>query len=232
MALCPEEVKDNMTEQLDTPENIAPAGGQRLSFEGPKGPLFIALAKAREHYKDLSAIAGMNFGSGANTRKHEYAPLDVVIAALEPGWKAAGLAVIQPFDGDLMHTIVAVGESSMTISTTIPQWSSSQDLGAILTYFRRYQLKGIFCVADTEDNDASDAPGGKGEPLGRKQPSAPKASGPNLPKELVDEVYAAAKEKGLPKAEFLQLAKKSAGKGWDEFAEGDAKKLLAELVMQ
>lgn len=223
-----------MTEQLDTPaggpDTIVPP--PRLTFEGPKAPLFLALAKAREHYKDLSAIAGMNFGSGANTRKHEYAPLDVVIEALEPGWKAAGLAVLQPFDGDLMHTIVAVGESSMTISTVIPNWSTSQDLGAILTYFRRYQLKGIFCVADTEDNDASDAPGGKGEPLGRKQPSAPKASGPNVPKEVIDEVFAAAKDKGLPKADFYARAKAVCGKDWLEFNEADAKKLLADLVMK
>ena len=216
-----------MTEHSDTPDTIVPP--PRLSFEGPKAPLFKALREARKNYKDLSAVAGMAFGSGANARKHEYAPLDVVIEALAPGWEKAGIAVMQPFDGDLMHTIVCVDESSMTISTTIPNWSTSQDLGAILTYFRRYQLKGVFCVADTEDDDAASAPGGQGKPLGRKEPSATRAAGPAIPEELRKGVTAAAKANSLNGEEFYALVQKQTGKAWPDCDEADARKVLAVL---
>lgn len=217
-----------MTEQLDTPDTVIPP--PRLTFDGPKGPLFKALAEARKHFKDLSAVGKMGFeDKRGNKRVHEYAPLDVVIEALEPGLQACGIAVIQPFDGDMMHTIIAVGDSSMTISSVIPNWNSSQDLGAILTYFRRYQLKGIFCVADTEDDDASSAPGGAGVPMGRKQPSAPKAQGPAIPEELRKEVTGAAKANELAQTEFYALVKKQTGKDWADCDAIDAAQVLKVL---
>lgn len=215
-----------MTDQNDT----IPIPVYRLTFDGPKAPLFKALAEARAHYKDLSAIGQMAFGEGTKRRVHEYAPLDVVIAALEPGWKAAGIAVMQPFDGDLMHTIVAVGESSMTISTVIPSWGSSQDLGAILTYFRRYQLKGVFCVADTEDDDASSAPGGQGQSLGRKEPRASAASGPpGVSEENRKLVTAAGKAAELDRAGFVAFVQESLGKAWEKCTDKDVPLLLKAL---
>lgn len=223
-----------MTEQLDTPAaGEPPPLLSRMTWDGPKAPIIKALAEARKHFKDLSAVGKMGFeDKRGNKRVHEYAPLDVVIEALEPGWLAVGLMVMQHCDGDFQHTMLGIGESTLTLSTVCPTWNSCQDLGGVETYLRRYHLKSIFCVADTEDDDGATAPNGRGEPMGRKQPSAPKASGPNVPKEVIDEVFAAGKEKGLGRQEFYARAKSVCGKDWLEFTEGDAKKLLADLVMK
>lgn len=223
-----------MTEQLDTPaagpDTVIPPA--RITYDGPRGPLFKAMAEARKHFGSLSAsaTADVQMKSGGKYQ-FSYAPLDVVLAALDPGLQAAGIALLQPFDGDVLFTIVACGDSSLTVETPLPSWTTPQELGSLLTYLRRYQIKGIFGVADSEDDDGNQASGNKAE-VSRKQPSAAKPSGPNVPKECIDEVFAAAKDKGLPKAEFYARAKSVCGKDWLEFAEGDAKKLLADLVMK
>ena len=202
----------------------------RLTFEGPKAPLFKALHEARKHYTNLSAVGQMAFGDGPKARKHEYAPLDVVVAALEPGWEKAGISVTQPHDGYFLYTVVCVGDSSMTIACELPQWNSSQDLGAILTYFRRYQLKGVFCVADSEDDDASSAPGGQGQSLGRKEPRASQPSGPSgVSAENKAAAFAAGKEAELSRDEFFSFVQKALNKPWDKCTDKDIPLLLKAL---
>lgn len=201
----------------------------RLKFEGPRWPLFKAMAEARKHYKSLATNAKMQFGEGPKARKHDYATLDAVIEALEPGWEAAGINVMQPHDGDVLWTIVSVGESSMSVEQPLSQWTSAQDLGGLLTYFRRYALKGVFCVADGEDDDGATAPGGQGQPLGRKEPTTSQPTGPSIPKPLADEVTAEAKRNDLGKTEFYALVKKQVGKAWADCDEADARKLLGVL---
>lgn len=201
----------------------------RLKFDGPKGPLFKALAEARKHFGSLSASATADVVMKSGGKyQFSYAPLDVVLEALAPGLHAAGLALLQPFDGDLLYTIVACGESSMTVETPLPQWSTPQELGSLLTYLRRYQIKGIFGVADSEDDDGNAASGNKAA-VTRKEPTTSQPSGPSIPKPLADEVTAEAKRNDLGKAEFFALVKKQTGKGWLECDEADARKLLAVL---
>lgn len=199
----------------------------RLKFEGPKGPLFSAVAEARKSFKSLSTNAKVQFGEGQKARKHNYATLDAVIDALEPGWMKAGLTVIQPHDGDVLWTIVAFGESSMTVEQPLTGWKSAQDLAGLLTYFRRYALKGIFCVADDEDDDGSSLPGGQGKPLGRNEPAvAPKAAPVSEAKQSVVDK---AKELGLSSVEFGAMVKEHTQKLWKDCGDDDAKKLLAVL---
>jgi hypothetical protein len=219
---------------LDNPSPVfEPATVSRLTFDGPKGPLFKALAEARKHFGPLTtdSTADVANKEGKFLYSFKYAPLDVVLAALAPGLQAAGIALLQPFDGDAMYTIVAFEGSSMTVETPLPNWDTPQQLGSLLTYLRRYQLKGVFGVADSEDDDGNAASGNVAK-VERKAPKAPAATVSALPKPLADEVYAAAKAIELPKADFLKRAHESAGKPWVEFTELDAKKLLAELVLK
>jgi hypothetical protein len=216
-----------MTEQTDTPDTIDPS--PRISYDGPKGPLFKAMAEARKHFGSLSAsaTADVQMKSGGKYQ-FSYAPLDVVLAALEPGLQAAGIALLQPFDGDILYTIVAFGDSSLTVETPLPNWTTPQELGSLLTYLRRYQIKGIFGVADSEDDDGNQASGNRAE-VTRRQPSAPKAQGPAIPEELRKEVSSAARANELGQAEFYALVRKQTGKDWPACDEVDARKVLGVL---
>lgn len=206
------------------------ASVSRITFDGPKGPLFKAMAEARKHFTPLgsSATADVQMKSGGKYQ-FSYAPLDVVLEALDPGLQAAGLAISQPFDGDVMYTIVACGESSMTIETPLPSWTTPQELGSLLTYLRRYQLKGVFGVADSEDDDGNAASGNKAQ-VTRKQPSAPAPD--SLPPEAQEargKVTSLAKELGLGKSEFYAAVKKATGKGWDECGAAECAEILKVL---
>jgi hypothetical protein len=204
----------------------------RLSYDGPKGPLFKALAEARKHFGPLGASATADVTMKAGGKySFSYAPLDVVLDALAPGLQAAGLALLQPFDGDVLYTIVAFEGSSLTIETPLPNWATPQELGSLLTYLRRYQIKGLFGVADSEDDDGNAASGNKAT-VERKAPKTAEATGPKIPEELRKEVSAAAKAIELGYQDFLRRAQKSAGKPWVEYTENDATKLLAELVLK
>lgn len=203
----------------------------RLSFDGPKGPLFKALAEARKHFQPLStdATADVKNKEGKQLYKFKYAPLDGVIAALEPGLNAAGICLSQPFDGDVLYTIVACGDSSMTVETPLPSWSTPQELGSLLTYLRRYQIKGIFGVADSEDDDGN-AASGTVATVTRKEPAAPKATGKVSP-ELSAKVVEASKAAGLGGDDFRKLVYQTCdGKKWSECTDADAEKLLVELT--
>lgn len=227
--------KDPMNEEsTETVTESAPTIlASRLTFDGPKGPLFVAMAEARKHFGSLNtdAKADVTNKEGKFLYSFKYAPLDVVLEALAPGLHAAGLALMQPFDGDVMYTIVACGESSMTIESPLPPWDTPQQLGSLLTYLRRYQIKGLFGVADSEDDDGNAASGNKAA-VTRKEPSVSAPVASTLPQALAAELTSLAKEKGLDGAAFGKLAQETCGKPWKQFGEGDAVKLRAALVMK
>lgn len=206
-----------------------PTPPSRLSFDGPKGPLFKALAEARKHYLSLTADSNVDVQlKGGGGYKHSYADLDTVIKALTPGWIAAGLAVMQFIDGDDVITIVAFEDSSVTIACPVPVYDTPQQMGSGTTYIRRYQLKAVFCVNDSEDDDANAAQGNKAT-ISKREPSAPRPQASAIPKPLYDEVIAAAKANELPKAAFDKLVYEQTGNAWKDCDEADARKLLGVL---
>jgi hypothetical protein len=201
---------------------------ERLTFEGPKGPLFKALAEARKHYLSLTADSSADVQlKGGGGYKHSYADLDTVIKALTPGWIAAGLAVMQFIDGDDVTTLVAFEESSVSIRCPVPGYDTPQQMGSGTTYIRRYQLKAVFCVNDSEDDDGNAAQGNKAS-ISRKEPSASKPQLRVSPA-LAASVTAAAKANEMPGAEFFALVKKQTGKAWVDCDDTDAQKVLAIL---
>lgn len=219
---------DSLSESLAEPQLSAPA--TRLTYDGPKAPLFKALAESRKHFGKLTTDAKADVSSreGKFLYSFKYAPLNVVLEALEPGLQSAGLALLQPFDGDTLYTIIAFEGSSLTVESGLPEWKTPQELGSALTYLRRYQLKGIFGVADEEDDDGNEASGTKAQ-VTRKEPTvAPKATS-KLSPELSAQVIAKAKEIGLSGQELSEAAKKHAGKPWKDCDDSDAEKLLGVL---
>ena len=206
-----------------------PAPVSRLTFEGPKAPLFKAIAEARRHFLSLTADSSADVQlKGGGGYKHSYADLDTVIKALTPGWIAAGLAVMQFIDGDEVTTLVAFEESSVVIRCPVPGYDTPQQMGSGATYIRRYQLKAVFCVNDSEDDDGNTASGSKAQ-VTRKEPTAPKAQVSSVPKSLADDVVAAAKDNGLDAKAFAKLVYEQTGNAWKDCDEADARKLLGVL---
>lgn len=200
----------------------------RLSFEGPKGPLFKAMAEARKHYLSLTADSNADVQlKGGGGYKHSYADLDTVIKALTPGWNEAGLAVMQFLDGDFVTTVVAKDDSSLTILCPIPEYDTPQQMGSGTTYIRRYQLKAVFCVNDSEDDDANTAQGNKAT-VSKREPSAPRPQGKVTP-ELAAKVTAEAKAKGLDGSQFAKLVFAHTGDAWKDCNDVQAEKVLKEL---
>jgi hypothetical protein len=217
-----------MTDGIDSNLSSLPAPvfsdvPQKLRFEGPRGPLFKAMAEARKHFKSLNtdAKADVTNKEGKFLYSFKYSPLDVVLDALEPGLSAAGIALMQPFDGDTLYTIVACGDSSMTVETPLPQWDTPQHLGSLLTYLRRYQVKGVFGVADSEDDDGNAASGNTAG-ITRKEPTTAKAPVSTAHSDAA----AAAKSKGMSGAEFAKLVFEQTGNAWKDCNEADARKVL------
>lgn len=217
-----------MTDFTDQAPLYAPLS--RVVFEGPKAPLFKALAEARKHYLSLTADSNADVQlKGGGGYKHSYADLDTVIKALTPGWLAAGIAVMQFIDGDSVVTVAGVGDSSITVSCPLPGYETPQQMGSGATYIRRYQLKAVFCVNDSEDDDGNSASGNKAT-VTRREPSVPKPTAKSaIPEELRNKVTTAAKAAELDKTAFLALALEHAGKTWPEYNEAEANALLAKL---
>ena len=86
----------NQVELSRAAQTIAPPPTARLTYDGPKAPLFKALAEARKHFGKLTtdAKADVTSREGKFLYSFKYAPLNVVLEALEPGLQAAGLAFV------------------------------------------------------------------------------------------------------------------------------------------
>ena len=112
----------------------------------------------------------------ARAGKYRYATLEVVIDAVRPGLNAQGLVLMQPtiLDGDrvLVATRIvhaATGECVECVYPAGPASQPHQQLGAGVTYARRYSLMALLGVAPEDDDGAS--AGVAAQPMAKPQPS-------------------------------------------------------------
>jgi hypothetical protein len=98
-------------------------------------------------------------------RSYNYSTLGQIMSVIRAPLSESGLAVVQVFDDQRLTTrlLHADGEivSSMTLNL---QGLNPQQAGAVISYFRRYQLSSLLCLATEEDTDAADV----GEPVNGK----------------------------------------------------------------
>lgn len=140
------------------------------------GALFEALAKAQAEFIEMSRDAAVEFeDKRGGKRQFYYATLAEVLASVRPALNKHGLAILQPFDGERVVTILAFGSSRLEVDAWLPKWNSAQDLGSALTYIKRYQLKSLLGVNDGEDDDgnAASATGKNPEPRERRTATPP-----------------------------------------------------------
>ena len=99
--------------------------------------------------------------------KSKYADLAAVIDSFRKHLSAAGIAVTQTTEiregGTVLRTTLMHGGSGQWIASEfpLPTVARLQEMGAALTYVKRYSLSAMICVAADEDDDANAAEDGK-----------------------------------------------------------------------
>ena len=169
-----------MTDQENShPDTIPAPPRETIRYVGDVGELFTALAKAQAEFVEMDRDAQVKF----DNRMFKYATLAEVLASVRPALNKYGLALLQPFDGDKVTTILALGATRIEVDVLLPNWANVQALGSALTYVKRYQLKSMLGVNDGEDDDGLTASGSdkKAEPRPRATPPDVKPVEPAKP---------------------------------------------------
>jgi hypothetical protein len=136
------------------------------------GALYGALAKAQGAFAPIAKnrTVQITMKSGGKYA-FRYADLEAIIAATRKGLSENGLAVFQTLtpiaEGrTVLKTIVAHSSGhSVASEITLPGIATIDDpkiFGAVMSYFRRYQLSGLLGVA--ADDDLDEGGGGDADP--------------------------------------------------------------------
>lgn len=147
------------------------------------GALFEALAAAQGEFLPLGkeATAEVKNKEGKFLYNFDYCPLDAVIAATQPALTKYKLAFVQLTNGDYLLTILAHGEARIESRIGLLSWETPQQLGAMLTYLKRYVRLGMLSVFPAgEDDDGNAASGNQAAVKPRQAP--PQAAGRSAPK--------------------------------------------------
>lgn len=155
-------------ENQQVPDTIPAPPPSTMRLIGDVAPLFEALTKAQAEFVEMDRDAKVKFEG----REFFYATLAEVLASVRPALNKHGIALLQPFDGDKVTTILALGASRLEVDVLLPEWKSAQALGSALTYIKRYQLKSILGVNDGDDDDGNAASGTGKTPEPRPRASA------------------------------------------------------------
>lgn len=154
-----------------------------VRFVGDVGPLFEALAKAQGEFPAIEKTNTAEVKKeGRLLYTNEYAPLDVIIAACRPALAKHGLSVAQFPTGSDLVTVLAHGAGRIEARCQLPNWETSQQLGGVVTYLRRYTLLAVLGVfPGGEDDDSNQASGQQATITQRQRP--PQVAARPAPKE-------------------------------------------------
>lgn len=201
-------------------ETITPRTKRAAANDAPPASLWEAFAAAQEQFGPL-------IKNKVGAHKASYAPLDSVLEMVRPILNEHGIALTQPTaiaDGILVVKTVLVHKSSKETHECDypagPLTLQHQQLGAGVTYARRYSLLSILGVfPENEDDDGEKAGAAGGErspshPQPRQQPTIRAAAQPFIDKAL-EEIRAAA---GDLDAVYEAYAAVQAKPGWKQLS--------------
>lgn len=90
--------------------------------------------------------------------KSKYADINIYLAEIKPVLSECSLYLVQPIetvDGNMiLRTIVTDGTDKIESIMPIPQTSKIQELGAAITYLRRYAIQSLLALG-AEDDDGN-----------------------------------------------------------------------------
>lgn len=202
----------------DSEETQAPVIREDVRFVGSDvqvGQLFAALAEAQGEFLPLGkdSEAEVKNKEGKYLYTFTYCPLDGVIAATRPALVKHKLALVQLPNGNELLTVLAHGPARIESRCYLSEWSTPQQFGGVLTYFKRYAMLSILAVFPAgEDDDANQAQGNQAAVTHRQKPpqvaSKPPTNGGITPG-TKEEVWRLAKQAGLNAKELQELSTKS-----------------------
>lgn len=158
------------------------------STKDPQASLYAALAKAQGEFAPLAKNRTVTIKTKQGySYEFRYADLEAVLTATRPALAANGLAVIQriaPVAGintpHLITTLVHAdgGHIESAINLPAEQYGDIKNLGAAISYLRRYAYTALVCVAadDDLDEDGQEAGGVQGAGNGQSQQNRAPAS--------------------------------------------------------
>jgi hypothetical protein len=126
--------------------------------------LVAALIKAQTAFPSIKKNRTAQIKTEKGTYSYRYADLADILSEVTPILLKQGLALSQCFDvtkgGELLLITRLLHTSGQSLSSALPlHWSGArmQELGAQITYLRRYALAAILGIAAEEDTDAREA---------------------------------------------------------------------------
>lgn len=140
--------------------------------------LAAALAKAQAEFKPIERTKVVTVKTDKGAYTFAYAPLDVVLAATLPALNANGLTLTSLVLGGKPHRVrtlmLHTSGQFLAIELELPAEASArpQSLGSALTYYRRYSITCLLCVAAEEDDDGNEAQGNQVTAMQTRPPKA------------------------------------------------------------
>lgn len=129
----------------------------------PEMALFAALAAAQGEFPVIPKARTVKVQSAKGNYSFDYAPLDVILAAVRPVLAKHGLSFVQTVHTEsefqtLRTTLMHVAGARVVSDVPMPQLPQMpQQVGSQLTYFRRYSLTLALGIAAEEDDDGNGA---------------------------------------------------------------------------
>lgn len=106
--------------------------------------------------------------------KSKYADINAYIEEVKPILNDCGLIIIQPLSADsgknILKTIIIDADNGDDIKSrmALPENPDPQKMGAIITYFRRYEIQSLLFL-QAEDDDCNKASGGEMSKVGDRE---------------------------------------------------------------
>jgi hypothetical protein len=143
--------------------------------------------------------------------KSAYLDLNDLLNAVEPLLQKNGLVLLQPIIGNSVQSVIYEAESGNRVcisSMNIPEnITDPQKLGSCITYFRRYTLKSLLAIAETDDDGNMAAKPkekveAKEDPFVLKEKHLKEWNGKIYGR---DEIFIAGEKRALPKETIAKL---------------------------
>ena len=152
----------------------------------PKKQTFKTFNEAFFAFQGMDLKIPRNGKGTVNGRDYSYATLDDTLKIVIPALQSVGMMLTQPIYGGMLKTSLVHVASGEKIDSEIPTGTPerTQDLGARITYLRRYQVTSMLSLSLEEDVDAKGVNGGSTTVIPTGRPMAAPTGAPK-PSEIV-----------------------------------------------